>query len=297
LNAAAQYRLGLVLVTGSAIAWSTAGYFTRLVALDNWAILFWRGVFAAIGVLVFMLIMDGRKAFGQFAALGRPGWLFAVVSGAGMVVFISALTRTTVAHVAIIYGIVPFVAAGLSWLVIAEKPTRVAIVASAVALAGVVVMVGTGSREGSLFGDFLALLMTIGMAAMMVISRRHRDMPILAAACLSAVLSAAACAVPALQQIPSATQLVELALMGLVNSAVGISLFTLGSRMIPAVETGLIGALEAPLAPVWVWLAFAETPGANTILGGILVFGAVMANIALGARSRNALLATQSGLD
>jgi drug/metabolite transporter (DMT)-like permease len=139
--------------------------------------------------------------------------------------------------------------------------------------------------------------MTIGMAAMMVISRRHRDMPILAAACLSAVLSAAACAVPALQQIPSATQLVELALMGLVNSAVGISLFTLGSRMIPAVETGLIGALEAPLAPVWVWLAFAETPGANTILGGILVFGAVMANIALGARSRNALLATQSGLD
>jgi drug/metabolite transporter (DMT)-like permease len=135
------------------------------------------------------------------------------------------------------------------------------------------------------------------MAVMMVISRRHREMPILAAACLSAILSALACWPLAMHALPTTTQLIELALMGLVNSAVGISLFTLGSRMLPAVETGLIGSLDAPLAPVWVWLAFGEVPGANTILGGILVFGAVMANVALGARSRNATLVAQSGLD
>jgi drug/metabolite transporter (DMT)-like permease len=297
MTSVAQYRLGLLLVTGSAIAWSTAGYFTRLIGLDNWTLLFWRGIFAAIGILVFMLAIDGRKAFGQFAALGKPGWLFAVVSGAGMVVYISSLTLTTVAHVAIIYGIVPFVAAGLSWLVIRERPTRTAIAASAVALGGVVIMVSTGAREGSLFGDFLAFLMTIGMAVMMVISRRHRDMPILAAACLSAILSAAACWPLAMHDLPTTTQLAELALMGLINSAVGISLFTLGSRMIPAVESALIGSLDAPLAPVWVWLAFGETPGMNTILGGILVFGAVMANVALGTRSRTAALATESGMD
>jgi drug/metabolite transporter (DMT)-like permease len=80
--------------------------------------------------------------------------------------------------------------------------------------------------------------------------------------------------------------LLQLALFGLVNSAIGIALFTLGARLIPAIETGLIGALDAPLAPVWVWLAFAETPGRNTLLGGILVFGAVLAHVSLGARSR-----------
>ncbi len=293
MNPAAQYRLGLVLVTASAVAWSTAGYFTRLIGLDNWTILLWRGIFAAIGVLVFMLATDGRKALGQFAALGGPGWLFAAVSGAGMIVYITSLTLTTVAHVAIIYGIVPFVAAGLSFLVIGERPTRIAIAASVVALAGVIVMVGMGRHEGSLFGDFLALLMTIGMAVMMVISRRHRDMPILAAACLSAILSSIACWTLAMHDLPATPQLIELALMGLVNSAVGISLFTLGSRMIPAVESALIGSLDAPLAPVWVWLAFGETPGMNTILGGILVFGAVL----VGSRSRNAALATESGVD
>jgi drug/metabolite transporter (DMT)-like permease len=297
MNAAAQHRLGLLLVTGSAIAWSTAGYFTRLIGLDNWTLLFWRGVFAAIGILVFMLTLDGRKAFGQFAALGKAGWLFAVVSGAGMVAFITSLTLTTVAHVAIIYGMVPFTVAGTAFLVIGEKPTRMAIVASAVALAGVVIMVGTGAREGSLLGDFFAFLVTICMAVMTVISRRHPDMPILAAACLSAILSALACRPFAMHALPGTTQFVELGLLGVVNSAVGLSLFTLGSRMIPAVESALIGSLDAPLAPVWVWLAFGETPGTNTILGGILVFGAVMANVALGARSRNAVLATQSGVD
>ena len=49
-----------MLVTGSAIAWSTAGWFTRLIGLDSWTILFWRGIFAAIGILVFMLAMDGK---------------------------------------------------------------------------------------------------------------------------------------------------------------------------------------------------------------------------------------------
>jgi len=128
--------------------------------------------------------------------------------------------------------------------------------------------------------------MTIGMAGMMVITRKHHDIPILAAACLSALLSSLACWPLASHAMPTPIELGELVLFGLINSALGIALFTLGARRIPAIETALIGALDAPLAPVWVWLAFGETPGRNTILGGILVFGAVLANISLGARSR-----------
>jgi hypothetical protein len=109
-----------------------------------------------------------------------------------MMVYITSLTLTTVAHVAIIYCIVPFFAAGLAFLVMGERPTAVSIAASLVALIGVAVMVGLSGGEGSLAGDLLALVMTLGMAVMMVISRRHRDIPILAAACLSAILSAAA---------------------------------------------------------------------------------------------------------
>jgi len=286
MNPQAQYRIGLVMVTASAVAWSTAGFFTRLIALDSWTLLFWRGVFATAGMLAFMLATQGKAAFGQFAKLRGPGWLFALISGAGMIVYITSLTLTTVAHVSIIYCIVPFVAAGMAWLVMRERPSQVAIAASFVALIGVVVMVGFGGREGSIAGDLLAVVMTIGMAGMMVITRKHHDIPILAAACLSALLSSLACWPLASHAMPTPAELGELVLFGLINSALGIALFTLGARRIPAIETALIGALDAPLAPVWVWLAFGETPGRNTILGGILVFGAVLANISLGARSR-----------
>jgi drug/metabolite transporter (DMT)-like permease len=281
-----RYHLGLVLVTASALAWSSAGYFTRLVPLDNWTLLFWRGVFAALGMLVFILVLQGKAGLRSFAALGVPGWLYAIVSGLGMIFFITALTLTTVAHVSIIYGTVPFVAAAVSWLVLREKPSATALICSVLALLGVVVTVGFGLAGGSLLGDLLAFGMTLVMAGMMVIARRYQNIPTLQAAGLSAVLSAVACLPLVGTLMPSGGALAQLALFGLVNSAIGLALFTLGARLIPAVETGLIGSLEVPLAPVWVWLAFGETADRNTILGGALVFVAVLAHLGLGARSR-----------
>jgi drug/metabolite transporter (DMT)-like permease len=38
----------------------------------------------------------------------------------------------------------------------------------------------------------------------------------------------------------------------------------------------LISALELPLAPLWVWLAFGEAPGARAAIGGTIVFAAVL---------------------
>ena len=46
-----NYRLGLIFVTASAIAWSTAGLFTRIISLDVGTMLVWRGVFGALGIL------------------------------------------------------------------------------------------------------------------------------------------------------------------------------------------------------------------------------------------------------
>ena len=70
-----------------------------------------------------------------------------------------------------------------------------------------------------------------------------------------------------------------LALFGCVNLALGSVLFMLGAKALPVIETALIGSLDAPLAPVWVWLAFGETPGGMTLLGGGIVFAAVVAHV------------------
>ena len=63
---------------------------------------------------------------------------------------------------------------------------------------------------------------------------------------------------------------------GVVNSALAILLFMIGARHLPAIQTALIGALETPLGPFWVWLAFGIAPGLLTMVGGAIVVGAVV---------------------
>ena len=273
-----SYRLGLLLVTLSTIAWSTAGLFTRASPLDAWTMLVWRGAFGASGLLVIMLLMQGPAALCSFRALGWSGWLLTGIGGAGMIAFITALRFTTVAHVAIIYATVPFLAGLLAWLMLREMPSASAVVASLAALLGVVIMVGVGS-DGSLIGDALALAMTLSMAFVIVLARRYRGIPMLTSACVTAALTALVALPFSHAAAVSGYDLMLMALFGLVNSAAGLALFTLGARLLPPIETALLGALDAPLAPVWVWLIFGETPGRATLIGGAVVFVAVAAHV------------------
>src|SRR5262245_4250723 len=49
---------GVLLILGSATAFATAGFFTRLVAADAWSILFWRGVFGGLFIAGFVFARE-----------------------------------------------------------------------------------------------------------------------------------------------------------------------------------------------------------------------------------------------
>jgi drug/metabolite transporter (DMT)-like permease len=274
------HRLGFTLITASAIAWSAGGLFTRLISADSWTMLAWRGIFGALGLALVLAVLPRSGSWRALRNLGVLGWFFVLQSSAGMIFFLTALRATTVAHVAVIYATVPFIAAALGWLAIRERPTAGAVVSSLIALVGVAVMVGLG-RDGALGGDLLALGMTFTMAVAMVIARHFPALPFLQASCMSALLSGLISAPFGRPMSVSAHDIWLLALFGLTTFAVGLPLFTLGARRLPPIETALIGALETPLAPLWVWLAFKETPSASTLVGGLIVIAAVCIHLAL----------------
>lgn len=56
----------------------------------------------------------------------------------------------------------------------------------------------------------------------------------------------------------------------------GLALFTIGARLIPAAEVALITLLEIVLGPLWVWIALSEQPSAATLAGGAIVIIAVV---------------------
>ena len=66
MNEIERHRLGLLLVTVSAIAWSLAGFFTRLIHLDSWTMIAWRGLFGGAGMFAFMLFRERRGIFASF---------------------------------------------------------------------------------------------------------------------------------------------------------------------------------------------------------------------------------------
>lgn len=287
-----QRYLGWLLVSLSAIAWSTAGFFTRLIQEDVWTMLFWRGVFGGLAFAVMAAVHYRGKVLHTYANLGGMGFLLALISALGMITFIGSLMLTTVADVYVIYATVPFITAGVAWLILRERASLSVLAASFVAIVGVTVMLAGGIFGGSLAGQFVAFVMTLTMALMAVILRWKRDIPIIPALGLSAWIAAFVAFWFCEPFDVSSFDLAMLALFGVTQSALGLVLFGMGSRMIPAAEATLLTALDVPLAPLWVWLAFNEVPGTQTMAGGIIVLTAVSGHILYEMRSRRALAAS-----
>jgi drug/metabolite transporter (DMT)-like permease len=269
------------LIAGSAVAYSTAGFFTRLIQLDLWTLILWRGLFSTAFLLGVAHVKHGRQALRPFRELDRWGWVAAGFSTAAMFCYLAALRNTSVADVAIIYGTAPFVTAAVARIVLGERTTSVTFWCSAVALTGVALMFGGSSVSHAIDGDLLALAMTVLMALMIIAARRSQSASSLPIAAISSLASSIVGAPLAHPAQPHLVQLAELALFGITQLGLGLLLLTAGAKRLSASRVALIGGLDVPLAPVWVWIAYDETPSPATVAGGVTVIAAVILNTLL----------------
>jgi drug/metabolite transporter (DMT)-like permease len=279
-----RHAFGIALNLASAVAYSTSGFYTRLIPLDPWTILFWRGIFAGLFIAGFIVWRYGRETGAIVRGIGVPGIAAACLSTFATIMYINAFRRTSVADVMIMNATTPFIAAALAWLWLRERERWSTLAASAAALAGTAVMVGGAAHEGRLFGDLLAFGMALCMAGMMVLIRRHRDTPMLPAACLSALLCPLFVWPLAHPAVQGAAGMLYLVLFGVTQFGLGLLLLTLGARLISATETALIQASEVPLGPLWVWLAFREVPALATWIGGAIIMAAVGGHVYISRR-------------
>ncbi|MGY4436915.1 drug/metabolite transporter (DMT)-like permease [Bradyrhizobium sp. F1.13.1] len=254
---------------------------------DPWTILFWRGLFGGSLISVFLVVMQGRGALRQLVAPGRGGLLVASLSTLGMVSFIPALQITKVMNVAVLIATQPFVAAALAWLWLGEAATWRTLVASLVAFAGVAITVGGIEAGPDVGGVALSCLMVLAISAMTVVIRRYRETSMVAAAALSNFLGSLV-SLPFAHDIArvDGANLAILAMFGCFQVALGLTFYMLGSRLLPSSQASLVATLETPLMPFWIWVAFREVPLVHALVGGALVIGAVVADIAGDARSR-----------
>ena len=279
-----QLKLGIALVAGSAILWSFGGAMRRYITVeDAWTVVFWRSYFATFFLLIFLVLRDGLPStVNAFRNMGRPGLLVAACFTIASMSFVVALSYTTVANILLMQAGVPLLAALLGFVLFREKTKLTTWIAIFMVIAGVGVMVSnTFNGKVSPIGDGLALLIAMVFAIATVTTRRHRDIRMVPANTLAVGVAMVISLFLAKAFIVSWQDLLWLAAFGALNLGLGLALFSLGARMIPAALAALVGVLEPVLGPVWVWLVHGEVPDGRTLLGGAIVFAALVIHLGI----------------
>jgi drug/metabolite transporter (DMT)-like permease len=289
LHVAREERLGVLLVFLSALIWSFGGTIARFIETpDNWTVVFWRSLWAALFLVVFMLWRDGfRQTLRLIRGMGLPGLAVALCFAIASMAFIVALAHTTVANILLMQAGAPLIAALIGWLVFREPvgwPTWLAIAA---VILGITVMV-SDSLDGRIspIGDGLALTIAVVLAVATVLTRRFAHVRMTPATCLGTIVAGAVAATQAGSFAVGAADMGFLFAFGAINLGLGLALFASGARLIPAALAALLGTFEPIFGPIWVWLVHGEEPSERTLVGGAIVFAAVLVHIALEFRRR-----------
>lgn len=286
-----RYGTGVILVLAAGTLWSLMGLGLRQIeGASVWAILFWRSV----GMVPVLLAWISWTSNGTPLAAVKSVGVAGIIGGMGLVFAfagaIYAIQTTTIANAVFLFTASPFVAAILGWLVLRERVRVTTWVAIALAVVGMFVMVREGLAIGALAGNLAALLSAAGFGIFSVALRWGRLADMLPAVLLGAVFSVlVAATVLMLQAEPIMVSTKDISLsvgIGAIILAVGMVLYTTGSRVIPAAELTLFSLIEVMLAPLWVWLLLGETASAGTFVGGAILLVAVAFNAVAGSRGR-----------
>jgi drug/metabolite transporter (DMT)-like permease len=299
-----DYLKGFALVFSAGTIWSVGALLVRYMQAAQtyrWQYLFFRGLTITVVLTIYLLASKGAAAVNQLRKTGLSGVLGAFGLVAAFSAYIWSITLTTVANTLCMLAAGPFIAAFLGIVFLKEKIRYQTWVAMAFALIGILVMVLEGLEAGNLFGNLIALVAAVGMAVFAVSLRWRRETPQF----MTIALGGALCALFALGllyvngETPAMPQRnVYLSAAHGVVIGIGLILFSIGARFLPAAELTLLSLVEVVWSILWVYLPILgihEIPSMLTVVGGAIVLSAIVLD-GVSARHNSAGLSTSPKL-
>jgi len=269
-----------MLVLGTGVVFSFGALFFR--ATDDigpWQYLTFRGLGAAAVAVPFFLFKNRRNLSASVAAIERVHLGAGVMLGAMLCVFIVALSQVDTAFILFFQTLAPIGSGIFSWLILGERMSRQARIATAISLAGVTVMVAGGLDAGVGWSIVLVLSLPTMLGLFPVLIRSGSSMdpivPVMIGGTVAATISFfVSVAGPGLDVSAHDMWLGLIAGAALVG--IPVPFLNLGQRAVLAPEANLLLMTEIVLAPIWVWLAYNEQPTAATMAGGLVILLAVV---------------------
>ena len=279
---------GFALVVLAALCWGTSGLTGDVVAdrtgLDPLDIAWHRMAVGAAALLAVHLVRS--RGAGTLRTPGSRRPLVAV--GAGLAVYQSAYFAA-VATAGV--SIATLVSLGLAPLLVAVgaavlghgRPDRATGTALAVALAGLVMLVGVSAGgddgEAVLLGALAAIGCAVAYAGVVLVSSRVPDgVPTTTAGfAAGAVLLTPVALLAGLDLTTDPLSLALLLYLGLVPTALAYGLFFTGVRAVPAAVASIVTLLEPLTATALAAAVLGERLAPTALVGGLLMLGAVTA--------------------
>ena len=98
--------------------------------------------------------------------------------------------------------------------------------------------------------------------------RRDYSPAVFAYGLMASAISAGACLARGDALVPSALGALTAFAAGFLVMGLGFALFLRGAPRVPAAGQTVLAQTETIFGPIWVWLAFGETPAVTTLIGG-----------------------------
>ena len=278
-------KIAIPIVLFAGLIWSFGPLVVRFMnqpEIASWQYIFARGLTIFFVLNLYLYFEEGNKFYKNYFKIGLSGIIGGCGLGVAMITFIYSITNTSAAVTLLCLAAMPFFTALLGFLFLKEKISLNVWFAILIAAIGLII-IGLGNIEkNSLIGLIFGMLSSIGFSVFSVSLRWRKETPkftTVAVAGLFCVFTSTIFILTSKMSFLSSSY--NGALFSLHGTLVcmGLILYSIGSKAIPAAELTLLSLTEVIGGIFWVWLplfGINEIPSTNTIIGGFFIFISIM---------------------
>ena len=278
-------KIAIPVVLFAGLLWSFGPLVVRYIDQPNlvpWQYLFARGITIFCILNIYLIFEEGAEFYKNYFKIGLSGFVGGVGLGCAMITFIWSITNTSAAITLLCLAAMPFMTALLGFLFLKEKISLNVWLSMIIAAGGIIIMAFGNTNTGSLVGLSFGLVSALGFSVFSVSLRWRKETPkfttVAIAGLFCAVVSAAILMGKNANVLSSSYNEGLFAIHGTLV-CLGLILYSIGSKVIPAAELTLLSLTEVIGGIFWVWLPLLginEVPTNNTIIGGFLIFMSIM---------------------
>ena len=274
-------KLAIPVVLMAGIFWSFGPYVVRHIDEAHtvpWQYLFARGMVIFILLNVYLFFEEGLDFLKNYKKIGYSG----IIGGTGlafaMITFIWSITNTTAAITLLCLAAMPFITALLGFLFLKEKISINVWISILVAALGIIIMALGNHEKNTLLGFVLGIVSALGFSVFSVSLRWRKETPKFTTVALAGLICFLISSIVIINKdlsfVSSSKNEALFAVHGTIV-CLGMILYAIASKNIPAAELTLLSLTEVIGGIFWVWLPWLginEVPGTNTIIGGFFIF-------------------------